>query len=287
MARTAAAIGDASRRWVVTSSVPDAVAEADTVVVAVPFPVVGTVLDAVAATGFTGILTDVTPVKTPAAALARRRCPNARWVGGHPMAGTERSGFAASDPALFDGAAWVLALDADTELADWLSLAALYTGIGARVVPARAAEHDTAVARISHLPHLVAAALTEGAADPLALSLAAGSFRDGTRVAATRPELTAGMCGTNAEALLAELDAVVDRLERLRGALDAPDPAAALVPELASAHRIRAGWPPRPGTPTRLPAEAGALLDLGRAGGWVTAVSDDGRSVTAVRPEIP
>lgn len=290
VARTTAAVGGRSGRWSVASSVADAVAGAEAVVLAVPLPALGSALDAVAATGFEGVLTDVTSVKAPVAGLAAQRCPGARWVGGHPMAGTERSGFTASDPALFDGCAWVLALDADTPLTDWLSLAALYTGIGARAVPARAAEHDAAVARISHLPHLVAAALAEGAAEgpagALATALAAGSFRDGTRVAATRPALTAAMCGANADALRTELDALAARLAEFRGLLDAPDPAAALAPALTVAHDVRTGWPPLAGNPERMPAEVGPLLDLGRAGGWVVAVAEDGRTVTAVRPKV-
>jgi prephenate dehydrogenase len=288
VARTSAALAGRAGTWSVTSTVEDAVADADAVVLAVPLPALGSVLEAVAAAGYEGLLTDVTPVKGPSAALAAELCPQARWVGGHPMAGTERSGFTASDPALFEGCAWVLTLDTQTAVRDWMSLAALYTGIGARVVPAIAAEHDAAVARISHLPHLVAAALAAGAAEgpagPLALALAAGSFRDGTRVAATRPELTAGMCGANATALRAELDALQSRLDGFREVLDADDPTAALLPGLAAGQAVRAQWPPGSGEPLSVPVTAEGLLALGRDGGWVTGIADDGRSVTAVRP---
>jgi prephenate dehydrogenase len=288
VARTAAAMAGRSRAWTVASSVVEAVDGAETVVLAVPLPALGGVLAAVAAAGYEGLLTDVTSVKGPATELAAVRCPRARWVGGHPMAGTERSGFGASDVALFDDCAWVLCLDPETPVGDWLALAALYTGIGARVVPATSADHDAAVARISHLPHLVAAALAAGAGDgpagPLALSLAAGSFRDGTRVAATRPELTAAMTGANAAALRAELDALRSRLARFRHLLDSADPVSALVPALQEGHAVRAGWPAAAGTPATLPLDADSLLDLGRAGGWVTGIAEDGRSVTAVRP---
>jgi prephenate dehydrogenase len=288
IARTAAGRSGRAHGWTMTSTVAEAVENADAVVVAVPLPALGKVLTAVSASGYEGLLTDVTSVKEPVAALVAEHCPRARWIGGHPMAGTERSGFAASDPALFDGAAWVLTLDRDTSVRDWTALAALYTGIGARVVPATAAEHDAAVARISHLPHLVAAALATGAADgaagPLALALAAGSFRDGTRVAATRPELTAAMCGANAATLRAELDALRTRLAQLRHLLDAADPVTALTPPLTAGHTVRAGWPAGSGEPETVPVDAEGLLALGRAGGWVAAVAGDGRSVTAVRP---
>jgi len=121
----------------------------------------------------------------------------------HPMAGKESSGFLAGGPQLFDGCAWVLCLEpGDTDLTDWLTLAGLCTSLGARVVPVTAAEHDRAVAQISHVPHLLAAALSGVlAGNPLAGTLAAGSFRDGTRVAGSRPELIAAMCGGNAAAV--------------------------------------------------------------------------------------
>ena len=98
----------------------------------------------------------------------------------------------------------------------------------------------------------------------LALALAAGSFRDGTRVAASRPALTAAMCGGNARALAAELDALSDRIAEARGLLDGPDPVAGLESWLGPAHA--------------------GLLALGRSGGWVTAVATDRQTVTAVRP---
>ena len=138
---------------------------------------------------------------------------------------------------------------------------------------------------MSHVPHLLAAALVAGAADdPLAGTLAAGSFRDGTRVAATRPDLVAAMCGGNAAAVGAALDAVLDRLRQARAAVDADEPIAALRDWLAPASAARAAWPHRPGTALELPARPDDLLRLGRAGGWVTAVAPDRRTVTAVRP---
>jgi prephenate dehydrogenase len=162
---------------------------------------------------------------------------------------------------------------------------ALVTGLGARVVPATAAEHDKAVARISHVPHLVAAALAAAAgASPLALALGAGSFRDGTRVAATRPALTAAMCGGNADALRTELDALLGRLTVARQLLDDPDPVAVMTGWLEPGHAVRARWPAEADAPEQLPARVDALIDLGHAGGWITAVSPDGTTVTAVRP---
>jgi prephenate dehydrogenase len=249
-------------------------------VLAVPLPALTTVAGELA--GYPGVITDVTSVKGPVRDLALPR-----FVGGHPMAGKETSGFAATDPELFTGCAWVLCLEpGETSLPDWLTVAAEITDLGARVVPLTAAEHDRVVAQVSHVPHLLAAALADQLHDnPAAATLAAGSFRDGTRVAATRAELIAAMCGGNATAVRAELDQVLSDLHRMRALLDEPDPAQALLPALRPAVAVRRAWPPAPGTPTELPADPGVLLDLGRSGGWITAVAEDRTKVTAMRPE--
>ena len=146
-------------------------------------------------------LTDAVSVKVAVADAVDRYAPRARYVGGHPMAGTAESGWAAGDAELFTGAAWVVAADDGLDLDVWRDVAELAWACGARVVPAAADEHDLAVARVSHLPHLLAAVLAAvGAGEPgddLPLALAASSFADGTRVAGTRPELVLAMCEGN------------------------------------------------------------------------------------------
>jgi prephenate dehydrogenase len=268
----------------VTDTAAEAAAAADLVILAVPMPALPSVMAELKP--YAGLLSDVTSVKAPVRALAAELCPDARWIGGHPMAGREQSGFAAADPELFAGCAWVLCLENDTHLGDWLSVAALVTGWGARVVPVPARRHDTAVAQVSHAPHLAATALAEAAGDPLALALAAGSFRDGTRVAATRPELTAAMCAGNAAALRTELDALIARLERARTLLDKPDSLGPLTAWLSPGHSVRAAWPGSGGPPFAMVPGREELLELGSSGGWVSSVAVDGRSVTAVRPKF-
>jgi prephenate dehydrogenase len=256
----------------VSDDIDGALAGRQIAVVAVPLPAVPTLFDATV--GWGGLVTDVTSVKGPVAALARAR--GLRYVGGHPMAGTEQSGFAASDTALFVGANWVLTLDDDTGLDDWLALARIVLRTGARVVATTSAEHDRAVAANSHLPHVVAAALSTAAGEnPLALSLAAGSFRDATRVAATRAELTAAMCGGNADALRERIDDLIARLAAARDVLDDD----ALTAFFEEGRRVRAAWPPTAGGERSIPIAdpdlRSALLAAGRVGAPIIRADAD------------
>jgi prephenate dehydrogenase len=191
------------------------------VVVAVPLPAVEGVLRAVADVAPLCRLTDVVSVKQPVADLVARVVPTARYAGGHPMAGKSVSGWPAGSAELFDGAPWVAVADEETSLDAWREAAALALDCGAHVVPTTASEHDAAVARVSHLPHILAAVLaaTGAGGGPLALSLAAGSFADGTRVAGTPAESVLAMCEGNRGPLLDAVDDALGRLGAARGAL--------------------------------------------------------------------
>jgi prephenate dehydrogenase len=191
------------------------------VVVAVPLPALDQTLSAIAVHAPSCLLTDVVSVKAPVEMTVRQFAPRARYVGGHPMAGTAASGWAAGSAGLFKDASWVLTLEDETDLNAWREVAQLVLDCGAQVVPATAAAHDDAVARISHLPHLLAAVLAAVGADGgmLPLALAAGSYTDGTRVAGTRPELVRAMCEGNRGPLLDAVDDALGRLGAARGAL--------------------------------------------------------------------
>ena len=191
------------------------------VVVAVPLPALDAVLTAVAEHAPDVALTDVISVKGPVLDAVRRHGLNARFVGGHPMAGTAHSGWGATDPDLFRGATWLVAADTDADPDTWSRVAATATECGARIVSATSAHHDAAVARVSHLGHVLAEALAlaGGRGGALALALAAGSFRDGTRVAGTAPDLVRAICEPNRDALLTVLDECLADLGAARESL--------------------------------------------------------------------
>jgi prephenate dehydrogenase len=264
------------------TSVEAAVAGVEVVLLAAPLPAFPELIEVVAAANPGALVTDVASVKVTPLAMVP---PGMRYVGGHPMAGTERSGFEASDAHLFDGASWVLCLESDTPLEDWLAVARLVAELGCRVVPATAVEHDGAVARISHLPHVLAAALATANADDLARKLAAGSFRDGTRVAGTRPALTAAMCDSNREAVAVELDGALATLTRARDLLRAGE---SLLPLFEGGYAARQRWVGFGMGGERLvldPARAdlrAQLLALGRAGGHLDEIGE--RELLAWRP---
>jgi prephenate dehydrogenase len=156
----------------------------------------------------------------------------APFVGGHPMAGTVHSGWSAGNAKLFVGAPWVLSVDDHVDPDVWATVMELALDCGAIVVPAKSDEHDAAAAAISHLPHLLAESLAATAGEvPLAFALAAGSFRDGTRVAGTAPDLVRAMCDANAEQLLPALDRSIDMLKKARKSLAAQGSVADLVEE--------------------------------------------------------
>ncbi|BDX29825.1 prephenate dehydrogenase [Mycobacterium antarcticum] len=200
------------------------------IVLAVPMPALPGLLGHVRSTAPHCPLTDVTSVKVAVLQAVREHDLLDRFVGGHPMTGTAHSGWTAGDDELFVGAPWVLSVDDHVDATVWAEVMHLALDCGSFVVPARADEHDAAAAAISHLPHVLAEALAATAADvPLAFSLAAGSFRDGTRVAATAPDLVRAMCEANAGPLGTVLDHAIGLLTSARDGLAATGSVADLV----------------------------------------------------------
>ena len=209
------------------------------IVLAVPVPALSQMLGRIRDLAPDCPLTDVTSVKACVLQEVQSFGLLDRFVGGHPMAGTAHSGWAAGHARMFVGAPWVVTVDDHVDPDVWTMVMDLALDCGAVVVPARSDEHDAAAATISHLPHLLAEALAVTAGEvPLAFALAAGSFRDGTRVAATAPDLVRAMCEANADQVLPVLERTLDLLGQTRDALAAKMPVSEVV-EAGHAARVR------------------------------------------------
>jgi prephenate dehydrogenase len=165
----------------------------------------------------TGVVTDVGSVKGAIVGAVR----DPRFVGGHPMAGSELEGLDGADGAMFNGAVWVLTPRPDTPDTTFASVARAVTVLGAEVVALDATRHDEVVAVVSHVPHLAAAGLMGLAADrgeehAALLRLAAGGFRDMTRIASGHPDIWLDICAENRPAIVSALDALIHRLGDFR-----------------------------------------------------------------------
>ena len=190
----------------------------DLVVLATPAHLAGEWLETLGRQGYAGTVTDVASTKSGVLRAARDALPDpSRFVGGHPMAGSELSGVTAARADLFDGAYWLLTPASDTDPGAFSAVHALIGSLGARVISVDAAAHDEAVAIVSHVPHVAAAALVDLAAAHSGergelMRLAAGGFKDTTRIAAGSADLWTGICLDNA-------DALAEGLSELRGRL--------------------------------------------------------------------
>jgi prephenate dehydrogenase len=263
------------------SSLPDAVTGADGAVVAVP---VGDVADLVIEALDAGVpaVTDAGSVKAPVVAAVEKARPELapRFVGGHPMAGSEQDGLDGADADLFVGATWVLTPTEHTEISAFTALRSLIGDLGAEVVAMTPEHHDALVAVVSHVPQLAATTLmdvaaTGGEEHATLLRLAAGGFRDMTRIAAGHPGIWPDICVANREAIVRVLDNYLDALVRVRGLVDEGDrPALLDVLERARAARrnlpvgapsgeelveLRIPVPDRPGVLAEVTTLAGSL----------------------------
>jgi prephenate dehydrogenase len=163
------------------------------------------------------IVSDVAGVKGPI--VSKLTYP--RFVAGHPMAGSEQEGPDGADPELFVGATWVLTPTDATDPGAFTSLQSVISSLGADVVALAAERHDELVAVVSHVPHLTSATLMslagESEVDHAALMrLAAGGFRDMTRVAAGSPAIWPDICRDNADAIVPVLDRLIGELSEVR-----------------------------------------------------------------------
>lgn len=220
---------------------------ADITFVCTPVSAVPAAVAEALATG-PGVVTDVGSVKRTIVEAVR----DPRFVGGHPMAGSEQEGVDGADAALFQGSTWVLTPTSSTDPDAFARVRNVVTSLGADVVAVAPDRHDEIVAVVSHVPHLSAAALMVLADDAATqhgtlLRLAAGGFRDMTRIAAGSPDIWPDICADNSVAICAALDELVERLSTLRGVVASGD-RGALVELLSRARAARAHLPARAAT---------------------------------------
>lgn len=192
-----------------------------------------------------GIVTDVGSVK----ATVVDAVDDPRFLGGHPMAGSEQDGIEGADADLFVGAVWVLTPTPTTDDAAYSLVRSVVTDLGADVVALDPVHHDALVAVVSHVPHLAAASLMR-LADHRAtehralLRLAAGGFRDMTRVASGSPGIWPDICAENRTAIVEVLDGLVESLGEVREIVAGAD-REALLSVLEQARAARANLPTR------------------------------------------
>jgi prephenate dehydrogenase len=193
------------------------------------------------------VITDVGSTKggivEGAARLARER-PEVQFVGSHPMAGSEKSGYAVARADLFAGATVVVTPTEATDPAVAKGVGELWAALGARVVVLDPATHDRAVAAISHLPHVAAWALVDAVTrfEPDAFGIAARGFKDTTRIAASDPDVWREILTANRAAVRASLTAYRTALDHLESLITSPDPSA-LTTYLAEIKAIRERLP--------------------------------------------
>ena len=200
----------------------------------------------------TGVVTDVGSTKASVA----RAVDDARFVGGHPMAGSELEGLDGAQGDMFQGAVWVLTPTPTTSDDAFATVAQVVAELGAEVVALDPQRHDEVVAVISHVPHLTAATLmrlASGRAEEHAalLRLAAGGFRDMTRIASGAPAIWLDICADNKTAITGALDELIAGLSEMR-TIVADDDRDALHGALREAREARTNLPSRVSQPSQL-----------------------------------
>lgn len=194
----------------------------DLVIIATPVSAAREWFERLEACHYDGIITDVASTKTVITRIADEVLSDpTRYLPGHPMAGSEVNGFGGARADLFQGAYWILCPEQDTQDEVFLKLHETFSALGARIISISRDQHDSAVAIISHVPHMVASSLVRlwgNHADERKelLRLAAGGFKDTTRIAAGSPELWCGIAMDNSEAIadgMSELRAILQQFE--------------------------------------------------------------------------
>ena len=232
-----------------TNDVHTGVMGADIVILATPVRTIVDQINEIAPTLWPGtIVMDMGSTKSEICTALDALPLHVQPIGGHPMTGKESAGFEAAEPNLYRNATWVLSPLPRTTPNSVVLATELVEAVGARPVVLAPERHDRLVATISHLPFLAASALVHttqemGEEDPAVWQLAAGGFRDTSRVAASDTRMFLDILMTNQPAILAQLDNYIGQLNNLRSLLEAKDEAA-LANKLADSQATRAQWKP-------------------------------------------
>lgn len=197
--------------------------DADIIVMCTPVSAIIADLPAVLdAAGSEAVITDVGSVKS---AIVDAAGDDPRFVGSHPMAGSEATGVEAARETLFDEATWIVAPSPATSSYAAATARDLGLAVGSSVYTLSPDAHDRAVAVVSHLPHVMATSLMLYAQRrhedaPTLAAMSAGSFADATRVAASSPEIWRDVCLTNKDAVIAAIDGFLNQMQQARAVID-------------------------------------------------------------------
>jgi cyclohexadieny/prephenate dehydrogenase len=210
-----------------TNDLAKVVADADLVILAVPIGAMRALADQIRPILPNGcVVTDVGSVKYPiVTALTDALNGKARFVGSHPMAGSEQSGIEAARRDLFDNAVCIVTPREDTDKAALQMVYDFWKSIGCSVKTLAPLEHDEIVARVSHLPHVVAAAVVnvvcDGGAHPL--NFVGPGFKDFTRIAGGPFDMWTEICLENRVEIGRALDQLIEELVKVRAAVQNSD----------------------------------------------------------------
>lgn len=220
------------RSWISFGCLPESpeletflMEDCDLVMLAVPVEAAPFYFELLERCGYRGIISDTGSSKARICAMAQDALTDpSLYIPGHPMAGSEVNGIAGAKPEVFQGAHWILCPDASTPASCYTALHDLLTNIGARVIVLPREDHDAAIALVSHVPHIVASSLVQLAAQHVddqgaLLRLAAGGFKDSTRIAAGSSKLWSGILLDNAEEVSGSLRELRGIIESFRMAI--------------------------------------------------------------------
>lgn len=236
-------------KWGTTDFI-QGVKDADLVILATPVGVIKEVLQQIILYLKPGcIITDVGSTKQKVVEEVEKLLPpQIFFVGGHPMTGSEQSGMKAAKGSIFQGATYLVTPTEKTNQQALIALKELIGCLGCQVIEMSPQEHDLAVASVSHLPHIVAVSLVDlvgrlSIGNANLLNLAAGGFRDTTRVASSHPIMWRDICLTNKEGLLEIIEQFEDVLLETKKIILQEDNEEILLDKLVQAKKIRESIP--------------------------------------------